>query len=180
MPVKQRSHLAPDRRPVPRQSLHPPDPPQASQLCSTLRVHQARRFARVPVPPHFQHLPVPLQNEHDSVLRLDSTRPFSAPASFLTPLVRSRWRPTCRSSRPGMYVDRRRTTIRDVDGAHDLFQAQRFARHVSPLTTVVYTHPSDEETATSVCGLLCGCVARHASHASADAGASREAATMTS
>ena len=27
----------------------------------------------------------------------------------------------------------------------DLFLAQRFARHVSPLTTTVYTHPSDEE-----------------------------------
>ena len=28
--------------------------------------------------------------------------------------------------------------------SHDLFLAQRFARHVSPLTTTVYTHPSDE------------------------------------
>jgi integrase len=28
---------------------------------------------------------------------------------------------------------------------HDLFLAQRFARHVSPLTTTVYTHPSDDE-----------------------------------
>lgn len=27
----------------------------------------------------------------------------------------------------------------------DLFLAQRFARHASPLTTVVYTHPSDDE-----------------------------------
>ena len=27
----------------------------------------------------------------------------------------------------------------------DLFLAQRFARHASPLTTTVYTHPSDEE-----------------------------------
>ena len=29
--------------------------------------------------------------------------------------------------------------------SRDLFLAQRFARHVSPLTTVIYTHPSDEE-----------------------------------
>src|SRR5438128_1262779 len=29
--------------------------------------------------------------------------------------------------------------------SHDLFLAQRFARHVSPLTTTVYTHPSDQE-----------------------------------
>jgi len=29
--------------------------------------------------------------------------------------------------------------------ARNLFLAQRFARHASPLTTIVYTHPSDEE-----------------------------------
>ena len=29
--------------------------------------------------------------------------------------------------------------------SRDLFLAQRFARHVSPLTTTVYTHPSDDE-----------------------------------
>jgi hypothetical protein len=33
--------------------------------------------------------------------------------------------------------------------------AQRFARHVSPLTTVVYTHPSDEEMACSIRTLAC-------------------------
>jgi len=38
---------------------------------------------------------------------------------------------------------------------HDLFLAQRFARHVSPLTTVVYTHPSDEEMRGKVRGLAC-------------------------
>ncbi len=38
---------------------------------------------------------------------------------------------------------------------HDLFLAQRFARHVSPLTTVVYTHPSDEEMQARVRGLVC-------------------------
>jgi integrase/recombinase XerC len=38
---------------------------------------------------------------------------------------------------------------------HDLFLAQRFARHVSPLTTVVYTHPSDEEMSRRVRGLVC-------------------------
>ena len=27
----------------------------------------------------------------------------------------------------------------------DLFLAQRFARHASPLTTTIYTHPGDEE-----------------------------------
>ena len=40
----------------------------------------------------------------------------------------------------------RHSSITNVYRAtHDLFLAQRFARHVSPLTTVVYTHPSDEE-----------------------------------
>jgi len=38
---------------------------------------------------------------------------------------------------------------------HDLFLAQRFARHVSPLTTVCYTHPSDEEMARRVRTLAC-------------------------
>ncbi|MBZ5640823.1 MAG: hypothetical protein LAO51_18960 [Acidobacteriia bacterium] len=38
---------------------------------------------------------------------------------------------------------------------HDLFLAQRFARHVSPLTTVVYTHPRDEEMRGKVRGLAC-------------------------
>ncbi len=39
--------------------------------------------------------------------------------------------------------------------SHDLFLAQRFARHVSPLTTVIYTPPSDEEMAGRVRGLPC-------------------------
>ena len=38
---------------------------------------------------------------------------------------------------------------------HDLYLAQRFARHVSPLTTTVYTHPSDQELAGRVRGLDC-------------------------
>ncbi len=37
----------------------------------------------------------------------------------------------------------------------DLFLAQRFARHVSPLTTTVYTHPSDEELAHGLRHLTC-------------------------
>ena len=39
--------------------------------------------------------------------------------------------------------------------ARDLFLAQRFARHVSPLTTTVYTHPSDEEMMARVRRLSC-------------------------
>ncbi len=37
----------------------------------------------------------------------------------------------------------------------DLFLAQRFARHVSPLTTTIYTHPSDDEMRTRLRGLGC-------------------------
>jgi integrase len=39
--------------------------------------------------------------------------------------------------------------------SRDLFLAQRFARHVSPLTTTVYTHPSDEELFERVRNLTC-------------------------
>ncbi len=37
----------------------------------------------------------------------------------------------------------------------DLFLAQRFARHVSPLTTTIYTHPSDQEMWERVRNLSC-------------------------
>ena len=37
----------------------------------------------------------------------------------------------------------------------NLFLAQRFARHASPLTTVIYTHPADEELAEGVRDLPC-------------------------
>jgi integrase/recombinase XerC len=39
--------------------------------------------------------------------------------------------------------------------SRDLFLAQRFARHASPLTTIVYTHVSDEELLVRVRGLVC-------------------------
>lgn len=50
----------------------------------------------------------------------------------------------------------RHTAVTNVYRAsRDLFLAQRFARHVSPLTTVIYTHPSDEELREGVRGLRC-------------------------
>lgn len=39
--------------------------------------------------------------------------------------------------------------------SRDLFLAQRFARHASPLTTTVYTHVSDEELFLRVRDLAC-------------------------
>jgi integrase len=50
----------------------------------------------------------------------------------------------------------RHTAVTNVYRAtRDLFLAQRFARHASPLTTTVYTHPGDEEAARAVAGLWC-------------------------
>ena len=50
----------------------------------------------------------------------------------------------------------RHTAVTNVyRSSRNLFLAQRFARHVSPLTTVVYTHPSDEELAEGVRELRC-------------------------
>jgi integrase/recombinase XerC len=39
--------------------------------------------------------------------------------------------------------------------SRDVFLAQRFARHVSPLTMTIYTHPSDEELFIRIRGLRC-------------------------
>jgi site-specific recombinase XerC len=50
----------------------------------------------------------------------------------------------------------RHTAVTNVYRAsRDLFLAQRFARHVSPLTTTVYTHPSDQELWQRIRGLIC-------------------------
>jgi integrase/recombinase XerC len=45
--------------------------------------------------------------------------------------------------------------IRVYRASKDLFLAQRFARHASPLTTVIYTHPSDEDLRAGVRRLDC-------------------------
>jgi integrase len=50
----------------------------------------------------------------------------------------------------------RHTAVTNVYRAsRDLFLAQRFARHSSPLTTTVYTHPSDQEMFESLEALEC-------------------------
>jgi len=50
----------------------------------------------------------------------------------------------------------RHTAVTEVyRRSRDLFLAQRFARHVSPLTTTVYTHPSDQEMFEQVRQLPC-------------------------
>jgi site-specific recombinase XerC len=48
----------------------------------------------------------------------------------------------------------RHTAVTNVYRAsEDLFLAQRFARHSSPLTTTVYTHPSDDDIHRSLRGV---------------------------
>jgi site-specific recombinase XerC len=50
----------------------------------------------------------------------------------------------------------RHTAVTNVYRAsRDLVLAQRFARHASPLTTTVYTHPSDDEMACRLRALGC-------------------------
>jgi site-specific recombinase XerC len=48
----------------------------------------------------------------------------------------------------------RHTAITNVYRAtKDLFLTQRFARHASPVTTIAYTHPSDEELYSAIAPL---------------------------
>jgi integrase len=50
----------------------------------------------------------------------------------------------------------RHTAVTNVYRAsRDLFLAQRFARHASPLTTTMYTHVSDEEMFERLSGMEC-------------------------
>ena len=50
----------------------------------------------------------------------------------------------------------RHTAVTNVYRAsRNLFLAQRFARHASPLTTTIYTHPSDDELQSEVRHLPC-------------------------
>jgi integrase len=50
----------------------------------------------------------------------------------------------------------RHTSVTAVYRAsRDLFLAQRFARHASPLTTTIYTHVSDEELSQRLRDLPC-------------------------
>ncbi len=70
---------------------------------------------------------------------------------------------TCREWQQRSEFDRlypfhctRHSAITNVYRAtRDLFLAQRFARHVSPLTTTVYTHPSDDEMSSRLKDLSC-------------------------
>jgi integrase len=50
----------------------------------------------------------------------------------------------------------RHTAVTNVyQASRDLFLVQRFARHASPLTTTIYTHPSDTELSEQLRALDC-------------------------
>ncbi len=66
------------------------------------------------------------------------------------------WQRRAEFDRPYPFHCLRHSAVTNVYRAtRDLFLAQRFARHVSPLTTTVYTHPSDEEIMRRVRKLSC-------------------------
>ena len=58
----------------------------------------------------------------------------------------TRWQQRAGFDRNYGFHSLRHTAVTNVyRTSRDLFLAQRFARHVSPLTTTMYTHPSDED-----------------------------------
>jgi site-specific recombinase XerC len=57
--------------------------------------------------------------------------------------------------RYGFHQLRHSAVTNVYQASRDLFLAQRFARHASPLTTVVYTHPADEELYAGIKNLPC-------------------------
>jgi len=58
----------------------------------------------------------------------------------------SRWQRLAGFDRAYGFHSLRHTAVTNVYRAsRDLYLAQRFARHASPLTTTAYTHPSDDE-----------------------------------
>ncbi len=66
------------------------------------------------------------------------------------------WQVRARFDRLYSFHSLRHTAVTEVyRRSRDLFLAQRFARHVSPLTTTIYTHPSDQEMWERVRGLTC-------------------------
>lgn len=54
----------------------------------------------------------------------------------------------------GFHCLRHTAVTRVYRASRDLFLAQRFARHASPLTTTIYCHPGDEELRQAVRSLL--------------------------
>ena len=101
---------------------------------------------------------------------LESRRVSEGPLTRKTPLFRSsmrsrislrqlqklfeNWQVVAGFERPYNFHTLRHTAITNVYRAtKDLFLTQRFARHANPITTVAYTHPSDEELYSAIAGI---------------------------
>ena len=66
------------------------------------------------------------------------------------------WQERAEFDRRYNFHSMRHSSITNVYRASkNLFLAQRFARHASPLTTIIYTHPADEELWEGVRNLPC-------------------------
>ena len=71
-------------------------------------------------------------------------------------VVTRRWQARAGFDRLYPFHALRHTAVTNVYRAsRDLFLAQRFARHASPLTTTIYTHPSDDELQSQIRDLPC-------------------------
>ncbi len=121
-----------------------------------------RFTTRCPVPSHLWHLPVPMQYGQTTAMsctlaaessdadRSDLSREIavgcsSAPEQDASTLALPE----------GFYAFRSARVAVDAGWARNLFLARRFARHVSPLRTTVYTHPGDEELYKEIRHLSC-------------------------
>jgi site-specific recombinase XerD len=69
-------------------------------------------------------------------------------------VIFKKWQERAGFDRPYNFHTLRHTAITNVYRAtKDLFLTQRFARHANPITTVAYTHPSDEEIYSAIAGI---------------------------
>jgi integrase/recombinase XerC len=66
------------------------------------------------------------------------------------------WQERAGFDRPHRFHALRHTSVTNIyRHSRDLFLAQRFARHASPLTTIAYCHPGDDELLAQVRQLAC-------------------------
>ena len=97
---------------------------------------------------------------HGESLETDAPLFVSGQGRRLSPRA-AQWRFAWWQGRAGLdrvynFHSLRHSAVTNVYRAtRNLFLAQRFARHASPLTTIVYTHPADEELYEGVRDLPC-------------------------
>jgi integrase/recombinase XerC len=100
------------------------------------------------------------KREHGESLDPDASLFVSAQRRRLSPRA-AQWRFAWWQRKAGFdrvynFHSLRHSAVTNVYRAtRDLFLAQRFARHASPITTIIYTHPADEELAEGIRDLPC-------------------------